>query len=155
MFEFLLKPRINLASAVLRLTLAAIFLLHGYSELVVGPYGNWWRDWWYQFVYIVAGIELAAGVALILGLLSRLVALVLAGMQVGAIVLVTGDEFIKFAMRRRQGTGPERETLELAVGFEFNVALIAMCLAVVLLGSGTLSLDHFFRTYKKKPTPAA
>ena len=75
----------------------------------------------------VAWGEILAGVALLLGLLTRLSALAMIIVQVGALATVTWAK--GFA-------------LEGGVGYEYNVALMAMCLAVALTGGGNLSVDR-------------
>ncbi len=144
MFEKLLKPHTNLASIVLRLTLAAIFLLHGYLDLSVGRLGEWTERLDDLTLKLVTWGEIVGGAALLVGFLSRLASLGLAVIQVGAIILVTGERFIN--VRLRPKGGPQMDP-----GFEFNLALIAMCLAVLLLGSGTLALDHFLWRRKTDP----
>jgi uncharacterized membrane protein YphA (DoxX/SURF4 family) len=85
---------------------------------------------WHWTQYAVAWGELLGGVALLLGLLTRLAALGLIVIQVGAIWTVTG----------MHGFSVER-----GGGYEYNIALIAMCLALVIMGGGTLAVDRFFR----------
>ena len=84
----------------------------------------------------VAWGELFGGVALILGFLTRLAALGLVVIQMGAIYTVTWG--IGFSLVH-------------GGGYEYNVALIAMCLAVFLLGGGYFSLDWLALRRRKKP----
>jgi uncharacterized membrane protein YphA (DoxX/SURF4 family) len=86
----------------------------------------------------VAWGEFLAGLAMLAGFLTRLAALGLILIQIGAIVLVTAERGFSFA------TGG---------GYEYNVALIGMCLAVLVTGAGALSVDNMLRS-KKKPSPA-
>jgi uncharacterized membrane protein YphA (DoxX/SURF4 family) len=188
-------PRVHytLAPLVLRLSLAAIFLFHGYHK-VFDPnagLGASWADsqWapeskvptgllarvdqipdskldaaarnqfksellrsygrdvppmpeslrWHGAQYAVAWGELLGGVALLVGLLTRVAALGLIVIQVGAIWTVTGMQGFRVA----QGGG-----------YEYNLALIAMCLALVVMGGGTCAVDRFFRRSTTK-APAA
>jgi putative oxidoreductase len=85
---------------------------------------------------LVAWGELVGGVVLLLGFLTRWAALALILIQVGAICMVTGA----------RGFAPTGET-----GYEYNVALVAMCLALVVLGGGTLALNRLFW---RSPQPA-
>jgi uncharacterized membrane protein YphA (DoxX/SURF4 family) len=85
---------------------------------------------WHGAQYAVAWGELLGGIALLLGLLTRVAALGLIIIQVGAIWTVTGMKGFSLA----QGGG-----------YEYNLALIAMCLALVVVGGGTLAVDRFFR----------
>jgi uncharacterized membrane protein YphA (DoxX/SURF4 family) len=75
----------------------------------------------------VAWGELAAGVAILLGLLTRIACVLMIIIQVGAIATVTGG-------RGFAAVG--------AAGYEYNFALLAMLLALILAGAGLWSLDH-------------
>jgi len=78
---------------------------------------------------LVAWGELVGGVALLLGLLTRFAALGLIVIQIGAIALVTGA--LGFSVGG-------------AAGWEYNFALIGMCLTLVFLGSGEWALNRLF-----------
>jgi uncharacterized membrane protein YphA (DoxX/SURF4 family) len=88
----------------------------------------------------VAWGEFLGGIALLLGFLSRLAALGLVVIQVGAIMTVTWTQGFSVT----QG------------GFEYNVVLIAVCLAMICLGSGPFSLSGLLKTQRraKAPPPA-
>jgi uncharacterized membrane protein YphA (DoxX/SURF4 family) len=86
----------------------------------------------------VAWGEVAAGVALLLGLLTRWAAAGLVIIQAGAIATITGVK--GFAL----GAGE--------AGYDYNVALLAMCVCLILLGGGTLSLDRW-RASRRKTAP--
>jgi uncharacterized membrane protein YphA (DoxX/SURF4 family) len=92
---------------------------------------------------LVAWGELVGGVALLLGLLTRFAALGLIVIQVGAIALVTGALGFSAAG---------------AAGWEYNLALIGMCLTLVFLGSGEWALNRLFWRPRQpagvKPEPA-
>lgn len=193
---------------ILRLTLAAIFIFHGWHK--IADRGNEWGAWWatqmndqrllvpkdvearlgrwddvhppkegayrlseqvkdaYAQVaapeevakhpdegavqlsaaaqLLVAWGEFLGGIALLLGLLTRVAAVGLIIIQIGAIVLVTG------ALGFSAGAG---------AGYEYNVALIGMCLVLILTGGGTWSLDQLIRRRRRAaaqppptPTPA-
>lgn len=74
----------------------------------------------------VAWGELLGGVALLFGVLTRLAAVGLLIIQVGAILTVTAARGFSFTA---------------GGGFEYNIALIAMCLALIVSGGGPLSVD--------------
>src|SRR4051794_29195834 len=87
----LFAPRPSFASLILRLGLAAIFLVHGWIKLDVG------MD---QSAELIAGVsrstqtavgaaEFVCGLAMLVGLASRLAAVVLGVIQFGAIMLVS------------------------------------------------------------------
>src|SRR5262249_4889462 len=82
----------------------------------------------------VAWGELVGGFAMLFGLLTRLVALGLIIIQVGAVYLVTAEEGFSF---RRGG------------GYASDPALLAMGRPRVLTGGGYLSVDHLLARRRK------
>ena len=78
--------------------------------------------------FAVAWGELLGGIALLFGFLTRLAALGLVVIQMGAIDTVTGARGFSFA----EGGG-----------YEYNIALLAMCVALLFLGGGTLAVDRW------------
>src|SRR5207302_10557529 len=120
----LFKSHVHLGSFLLRLGLAIIFIFHGYLKLIQDG-GARWSDTlpqWQQLA--VAWGETVCGCALLVGLLSRLAAIGLAIIMIGAISLQTGRfDFIYLA--EFGGRDPGR----LPTGAEYNFAIIVMCLA--------------------------
>lgn len=133
MFEKLCKPQVDLGTLVLRISLAAIFIVHGYIKVIqTAPL---MPEMSLALQQLVGWVELLGGAMLLIGLLSRAAALALIVTQIGAILTVTGD----YAFR---GTPIEaRGANYMIVGPEFNTTLIGIGLAVLLLGSGAFSLD--------------
>jgi uncharacterized membrane protein YphA (DoxX/SURF4 family) len=146
--DYVCKPHVHLASLLLRLGLAAIFLFHGYLKIAVDGGRSWDNALPPLTQMVVAWGEAACGLALLLGFLSRLAAIGLIIMQCGAIALYTSRfDFIHIEYNR---VDPHR----IPTGAEYNVALIVMCLAVVALGSGMLSVDAcLFGRRRKGPAP--
>ncbi len=148
--------RLDLVALILRLGLAVIFIVHGLDK--VHPDNEWGMAWLdklferrpdiayygpqgdtlFQSVQgAIAWGELLGGIALALGLLTRIAAVGEMFIQAGAILTVTYG--FGFGGARR-------------AGYEHNVALILMCLAVCLLGGGRIALDRFLH---RKATVAA
>jgi putative oxidoreductase len=156
--------RANMVALILRVGLAVIFLFHGLDKIVNGDGGAAWVNQMYgrQRVEIaakpddertqppdqvpasltfastqlaVAWGEFLGGLALALGLLTRVAALGLIIIQVGAVCLVTYPRGFRF---------------ERGGGYEYNLALLAMCLALLILGPGIWSLDAFVTRRRKK-----
>ena len=71
--------------------------------------------------------ELFCGMALLLGAFTRLAAAAMLLIQIGAIALVTWAKGFSFE----------------GGGYEYNLALMAMCLAVALTGGGAFSVDRW------------
>jgi putative oxidoreductase len=131
--SLLLQPQADLASVLLRLGLAAIFVVHGAIKVTQDHQ---------LFNYLsvaeqamVGWAELIAGLLLAVGLFSRLSAVVLVLLQAGAIVVETGRYAMKGLTITQRGADYTK------VGPEYNLVLITMALAVILLGSGRMSLD--------------
>ena len=119
---------------LLRLALAVIFIYHGLSLITADT--QWGANWMPESSGQPAAAQLAAawgqligGIALGVGLLTRLAAVGIIGIMVGAILIV----HLPKGFDIRQG------------GFEYNFALIVMCLCLVLGGAGPFAVDRFAR----------
>ena len=126
-----------LAPLVVRVIVGIIMTAHGLQKLTeIGP-ANFGGQllaglgvpWPVFFGYVVTFTELIGGILLIVGLLSRLAALVLTIDLVVAISLVK----VNVGLIAPQGSG---------AGAELDLALIAGFLVILLAGPGRLSLDY-------------
>ncbi|GAA2188818.1 DoxX family protein [Leucobacter alluvii] len=118
---------------IIRLALGAVFLMHGAQKLfeftipgTVESFGAMGAPLPEITAPLVAVLEFAGGILLILGLLTRLVALLLAVDMVVALVLVHAAAGFWVA----EG------------GYEFVAVLGAAALGIALTGAGSLSLDR-------------
>ena len=76
MFRYLQQPHVDLAKAILRITLGFTFFAHGYIKLFQTYRSQSWTDMLTPTMQqLVGGIEFSCGVLLVFGLLSRLAAL--------------------------------------------------------------------------------
>lgn len=126
------SPRqVNIGLALVRVITGIVFAAHGYQKFFVygldgttGAFTQMGIPAPAITAPLVAIVELAGGIALIVGLLTRLAALGLAINMLGAIVLV-----------RLEGGffAPN--------GAEFEIVLFVACLALVIGGAGALSVD--------------
>jgi putative oxidoreductase len=130
------SPPVDAAALVMRVIIGPIMAYHGW-KLVQGGVGN--------FARFVAGnvhvpapelvgravvvIELAGGVFLVLGLLTRLWALALAALMISIVFLVKWDLGL---------IGPPGQ----GGGYELDLAIAACALGVLFIGPGRFSLDH-------------
>ncbi len=120
-----------------RVIVGVIMAAHGLQKLVMGPgafgssmLGAMGVPFPTFMGYVVVFVELVGGILLILGLLSRLAALLLTINLLVAILLV------KVQIGLISPTDPP------AVGAELDLALIAGFLVILLMGPGKLALDR-------------
>jgi putative oxidoreductase len=121
----------QLGIAIVRIVTGIVFFMHGWQKVfgfgfagVTGAFAKMGVPMPGLMGPFIALLELLGGLALIIGLLSRLAALGLMFDMLGAILLVhlAGGFF-------------------LPAGYEFALTLFATSLAIVLAGPGSLSID--------------
>jgi putative oxidoreductase len=140
------KVTTDIAALILRLAAGAIFLPHGWSKIAgEGGAAAFAADMAANYGipsflgYLAAWSELVGAALLIVGLLTRLDALLLAGtMFVAAFIVqlpealyeVPADAIKSFVVLR---------------AIELPLAMFAACMAILLIGPGRVSLDHPLR----------
>jgi putative oxidoreductase len=136
---------IDVTAFVLRLAAGLIFLPHGWGKVFgAGGAATFAQDMPSYGLpvflgYAAAYAELFCAVLLIAGLLTRLDALLLGcTMFVATFVVQLPD-----ALRDPQGGG--NKLFAALHGIELPLALLAICLALMLLGAGRFSLDSLLR----------
>lgn len=130
---------------IVRVIIGALLFMHGLDKLSAGPAG------FAQFLggelglpaapllaWLVTLLELVGGAMLVVGLATRLIALLATLELLAAIALVTGALGVIAA----PGQG---------VGYERDLAYIAGLLTVLLLGPGRPSLDHLLGLETEAP----
>lgn len=127
-----------LAPVALRIVAGAVFMAYGWQKLTVMGASTFGSDMLgglglpapVALGYLVTWLELVGGAMLIIGLLSRVLAVVFTLELVAAIALVKLDlGFIAAAGAPLPGSS-------------FDLAVIAALLGVALLGPGRPSVDH-------------
>lgn len=129
--------RRDIALLLLRVVVGVVFVAHG-TQKVFGVFGGqldavadamagYGLEPGMFFAILGGALEIGGGLLLLVGLLTPLAGLILAGVMAMAIALVTGSNgFITVG----------------GVGYEYNLVLIAVALALAIAGPGRLSLDH-------------
>lgn len=167
--------KLHLAPLVLRLILGLIFVIHGFDKVMAKGGTAWMEEGAKKFQedadtqrqrlidelrgkgaaipesaaaaekpkpqdpmpaliqLLVAWGEFIGGIALFVGFLPRLAAGGIIVIMVGAIVIATGRMGFKAPM-----------------GYEYNLVIISMCLAVIFLGGGRFSLEGIL--WGRKPS---
>lgn len=125
-----LRPAVPL---VLRIVVGGLFVWHGINKfdtgiaMVEGAYEMWNVPLPGLAAPLTAIVEIAAGLALVIGLGTRVAAAALAVVMIGAIVFVKADLGIISSTPMP--------------GAELDLALLAGLIAVLILGPGVIALD--------------
>lgn len=137
---------IDTAALILRVAAGLIFLPHGWSKLSsAGGAGAFAADMAANygipvfFGHAAVWAEVAGAALLIVGLLTRLDALLLAGtMSVAAFVVLLPDALYEVP------AGSIKAFVVLRA-IELPFSLLAICAALTLIGGGRFSIDHLLR----------
>ncbi|ABL99596.1 DoxX family protein [Shewanella amazonensis] len=136
----LVQTQDSIAPLALRIPAGIIFMAHGAQKLFgwFGGYGIEGTGQWmasiglepgWLMAAMAGGAEFFGGLAILLGLLTRPAALVLAVTMVVAIVTVHLGNGLFMANN----------------GYEFGLALLAMSVSLVLSGSGRFGIDRLLQ----------
>jgi putative oxidoreductase len=130
----------DLAVLLLRLAVGAVMWAHGAQKLL-GLFGGHGPQGFVHFVvsmgmppalgWLVVAIEFFGGLAVVLGVLSRLAAL---GFAVEMAVTIAKIHWANGFFMNWNSVGGKGE------GFEYNLVLAAACLALFLVGPGRYAL---------------
>ncbi|MBB5082836.1 DoxX family protein [Nonomuraea endophytica] len=135
-----MKLAFDLAALIARVTIGVIFVAHGWQKWQngLGPTSQMFTQSGVPQPELAAGFttmaELVGGSFLIIGLLTRLAALALLCVSLGAIIFVHGKNGIFVT----------------DMGWELVGALGAACLLLLAAGAGRISVDGIVRTFLRK-----
>ncbi|MGW9100397.1 DoxX family protein [Priestia megaterium] len=128
-----MENKYELSALILRVVLGITFFIHGVVKFQGGIENT---VGWFSSIglpgflaYAVALIEVVGGLALVLGLFTRLVSILFALLMIGAIVKV------KLAVGFL-GNGQ-------MAGYELDLAFLAMAVSIAITGSKAYALDQF------------
>jgi putative oxidoreductase len=131
----------DVAFTILRIVLGVVFLAHG-SQKMLGLFGGYGFHATMGFfthmgmpaavAFLIICTEFFGGLGLIFGLLTRIAALGIAGLMIGAIFMVhlPNGFFMNWASNQK------------GEGIEYHLLVLAMAAALLLRGAGAFSVDR-------------
>jgi putative oxidoreductase len=139
MLEWLVATHGDVVPLVLRLTLAVVMFAHG-AQKALGWFGGYGLRGTLDFLrksgvsspvaVLAIAVEFIGPLGLAVGFLTRVAALGIAAVMLGAILTVHRQHFFMNWYGNQQGEG-----------FEYHVLAIGLAVALVLNGAGVWSLD--------------
>lgn len=141
MLRALITTDHSYATAILRLALGTVFFAHG-AQKMLGWFGGYGFSGTMGFftgslhippplAFLAIAAEFFGGLGLILGLLTRVAA---AGIAVNMLVAI-------FMVHRSYGFFMNWSGTQKGEGFEFHLLVLAITLALMILGGGAASVD--------------
>jgi putative oxidoreductase len=124
----LFSQYVDLASIILRLAIGSAFMIHGYPKLKKNEQGKGWMKSMGLPVALIpfAGVvEFFGGLALILGILTPIIAFL-------AALWMLSTTWLSVTKIKKKYQG----------GLEVDITLLLAALALAFLGAGTFSIDH-------------
>ncbi|KAB2332141.1 DoxX family protein [Cytobacillus depressus] len=129
---------INIGLLIIRLVIGILFIGHGAQKLFgwFGGYGLKGTGGWFDSIGMKPGVtmalfaglaELIGGILFALGLLTPLAGIIIAGTMLIAIFKVHGPNGLWATSN----------------GYEYNLTVLAVAVAIALIGAGQYSLDAF------------
>lgn len=121
----------DLGLLALRIVLGVVFLYHGLPKLKMSAEMAKAMGKPTSFVILLGLVESISGLALIIGFLTQIAALLLGIVMLGAI-------YHKIKLWKVPFVAMDK------AGWEFDLVLLAIAIALLLLGAGSISFDALF-----------
>ncbi len=123
----LFPQNLDLASLLLQLAIGTLFIYHGYPKLTTMRKGEFMKSLGMPTALVPLGgfIEFFGGLGMLFGLLTPIIA------ALTAVWMLSTTWFSK-AKAKKKYFG----------GYELDITLLLLSLALAFIGGGTLSLDH-------------
>ena len=142
MFQKLMNTSDDFVVTLLRLSLGIVFFVHG-AQKALGWFGGYGfrgtLGFFTQQMHIPAVLavlaiaaEFVGGIGLVIGFLSRVAAFGIATNMVVAVILV----------HRHFGFFANWSGMQKGEGYEYHILAIIICMAIMIKGSGALSIDR-------------
>jgi putative oxidoreductase len=143
MFQRIVKTSNDFALTIVRLVLGIVFFAHGAQKMLgwFGGYGFSGTMGFFThqmgipapFAFLAICAEFFGGLGLIVGFLGRIAACgIICNMLVAVVMVHASNGFFMNWAGNQKGEG-----------FEYHLLAIAVALAILIKGSGPLSVDHF------------
>lgn len=121
----------DIALFVLRVGIAAVFMVHGMWKIENGKQmatsmGMLGGGWFFTGLGVA---EFFGSLALLSGFLTQIAAVGLAIIMIGAIYLKSCKWNVKFTAHDK-------------TGWEFDLVILTVCIAIFILGAGKIALDN-------------
>jgi putative oxidoreductase len=142
MFRGLFATRNDLALTIIRLVLGVVFFAHG-AQKALGWFGGYGYAGTMQFftqtmhipaafAFLAICAEFLGGIALIVGFLSRIAAI---GIGINMLVAIS-------MVHSQNGFFMNWAGTQKGEGFEYHLLALALCLIILVKGSGAVSIDR-------------
>lgn len=121
---------LSIAALLLRLVIGGVFIIHGYPKFIAAQRkqgGEWMKGMGLPSGFILFGgiVEFFGGIALVLGILTQVIAMLF------AFWMLSTTWLSKVKMKKK-----------FVGGYEVDVILLVASLALAAIGAGAFSVDH-------------